>query len=227
MLETLCQNLNEVRNALTAACEEVGRSVDEVTLVCVTKYAEIDWVRGLYELGERHFGESRPQQLAERAELLPIDVHWHLIGSLQANKVRLTIQHAQTIHSVDSAKLLERVKRIAAEEQRAVDLFLQVNVSHEQTKHGWTPDGFREEAGRLVGGDFAPIAGLMTMAPPVESASEAAPFFRTLRELRDDVLPNAASLSMGMSGDFAEAIREGATHIRVGSRLFKGLAREL
>lgn len=223
MLDKLRQNLTAVQTDIDAACADVGRAPSDVTLVCVTKYARLEWVRGLYELGQHNFGESRPQQLAERASLFADDVVWHLIGSLQANKVRTAIEHAAVIHSVDSAKLLERIDRIAGEESVRPDLFLQVNVSGEDAKHGWSVDSFREEAGGLGRPTNTNVVGLMTMAPLVDTPEEARPYFAALRKLRDDVMPSGQSLSMGMSGDFAEAIREGATHVRVGSRLFEGL----
>ena len=144
MLDRLQKNLSGVRREIASACASSGRNVDDVTLVCVTKYAQIDWVHGLYELGERDFGESRPQQLAERTTLLPAEVRWHLIGTLQANKVRPVVRHASTIHSIDSLKLLERVERIATEEDAHPRLFLQVNVSGETAKHGWSPQSFRK-----------------------------------------------------------------------------------
>lgn len=223
MLDRLRQNLECVQADIAAACAQVGRDPDEVTLVCVTKYAELDWVHGLYELGQRDFGESRPQQLADRTPQFPEDVRWHLIGSLQANKVRLTIQHASVIHSIDSLRLLDRVDRIAGEDGVCPDVFLQVNVSDESSKHGWSPTSFRAEASSIAAPKHVAIIGLMTMAPRVDSPEEARPYFGKLRTLRDEMMPEASALSMGMSGDFAEAIHEGATHIRVGSRLFEGL----
>lgn len=223
MFDRLQKNLSEVRREIASACASSGRNVDDVTLVCVTKYAQIDWVHGLYALGERDFGESRPQQLSERTALLADDVRWHLIGTLQANKVRPAVRHASTIHSVDSLKLLERVERIAIEENACPQLFLQVNVSGEAAKHGWSPQSFRNDAARLPQSSQARIVGLMTMAPAVDRAGEARPYFTALKALRDEVGPAWPALSMGMSGDFCEAIEEGATHIRVGSRLFEGL----
>lgn len=222
MLDQLRQNLVTVHDQIDAACTDAGRNAKEVTLICVTKYAQLDWVRGLYELGERHFGESRPQQLAERTPLFDADVHWHLIGSLQSNKVRTVIQHAQTIHSVDSTKLLERVDRIAGEEGVIPNVFLQVNVSDENTKHGWSISSFQDEQPTSISLEHAHLVGLMTMAPRVDDTNSARPYFAALRQLNEEVV-TLPSLSMGMSNDFAAGIAEGATHVRVGSRLFQGL----
>jgi hypothetical protein len=223
MLDQLRQNLSAVRDQIATACRHADRNPDEVTLVCVTKYADIEWVHGLYELGERHFGESRPQQLSDRTPLFANDVHWHLIGSLQSNKVRSVVQHAHTIHSVDSTKLLERVDRIAGEEKATPNVFLQVNVSDEDTKHGWSVASFQAEKPADAQLKHARLVGLMTMAPRVDDTSQARPYFATLRQL-DDQFAKLPSLSMGMSNDFAAAIAEGATHVRVGSRLFHGLS---
>lgn len=223
MLDQLRENLASVRDDIARACSAAGRNAAEITLVCVTKYAELEWVHGLYELGERDFGEARPQQLAERTPQFGDDVHWHLIGSLQANKVRSTLQHARTIHSVDSAKLLERVDRIAGELGVSPEVFLQVNVSGEESKHGWSTASFEASRPPIETLQHCRVVGLMTMAPRVSEPAEARPYFAELRRLRDETLPALPSLSMGMSGDFSEAIGEGATHVRVGSRLYDGL----
>ena len=191
-------------------------------LVCVTKYAEDAWVRGLYELGERDFGENRPQNLQTRRAEFPGDVRWHMIGRLQSNKARAAVREASSIHSVDSRPLLDRCLRIADDEKREPTILLQANVSGEVSKQGFGPNDLTAE-------DVASpaVAGLMTMAPIVSHPAEARPYFEHLRDLRDRLSAEAGrplpELSMGMSGDFAEAVAAGSTIVRVGSRLYEGL----
>ncbi len=221
----------------------------------MTKYARLEWVRELLRLGVRLLGESRPQQFAERvgqielplADASPsgtspcgvsqtgaadsqVPIEWHFIGHLQRNKVRLVLPHASLIHSVDSPRLLERIHHVAAETGIAPAVLLQVNVSGETTKGGFSPDALEREWPQLAATKPAKIVGLMTMAPASRDPEEARPFFAALRELRDRLArqspPNVMlpELSMGMSGDFDVAIEEGATLIRVGSALFEGMS---
>jgi pyridoxal phosphate enzyme (YggS family) len=178
------------------------------------------------------FGENRPQQLAERQQLLP-DVEWHLIGQLQRNKVKLALQHASLIHSVDSVRLLERIAVVAQELNQIPRILIQVNLSREESKSGFDAATIRAEWNDVVSfADRVHIEGFMTMAAEADDPDAARPVFRELRELRDELRDLPASkakgltlseLSMGMSGDFIPAIEEGATLVRIGSRLFEGL----
>ena len=223
MLETLRRNLGDVRARIAAACGRAGRDPAGVTLVCVTKYADEAWVRGLYDLGERHFGESRPQQLTARREAFPGDVRWHLIGQLQSNKVRPAVRAADVVHSVASRKLLDRCARISDEEGVSPRLLLQINVSGEASKQGFVPEELTADLAAP-----AAVAGLMTMAPAADDPASVRPVFERLAALRDRLASEAGrplpDLSMGMSGDFEPAVECGATLVRVGSRLFAGLA---
>lgn len=230
--DLLRQNLTNIQKDIDAACERSGRSTDEVRLVAVTKYADWHWVEvlsGLY----RTFGENRPQQLAERQVMLP-SIEWHLIGQLQRNKVRLALQHASVIHSIDSLKLLERIAQATADLPRRPRILLQVNLSHEASKSGFEVEQLRSEWPAIVSHvDKFDIDGFMTMAAESEDPEDARPVFRDLRLLRDELRQTEASvaaglelrqLSMGMSGDFIPAIEEGATLVRIGSKVFAGLA---
>jgi hypothetical protein len=229
--ETIAQNLAAVRQDIARACDRANRAADAVRLVAVTKYAKWEWVQALAALHQT-FGESRPQQLAERQALMPT-AEWHLIGQLQRNKVRLAIQSAAMIHSVDSLKLLQRIALIAGEFGGRPQILLQVNVSAEESKSGFTPDDLLESwADVIVCHEAVEIAGLMTMAPASDDPENARPGFRVLANLRDELRSHNAAvntsislpeLSMGMSGDFAVAIAEGATLVRVGRRLYQGL----
>ncbi len=226
--KTVAENLAGVRASIADACEHAGREVDEVELVAVTKYAELDWVRPLLELGVRSLGESRPQQLVERAEQLE-GVDWHLVGHLQRNKVRRTLPATACIHSVDGMRLLQAIDRIAGEEGLRPRVLLEVNVSGEASKDGFSVESVRASWPDVLACDHVDVAGLMTMPTFTEDPAEQRLAFRSLRELRDELkalsdgrLP-LTELSMGTSHDFAAAIAEGATMIRLGRTLFRGL----
>ena len=229
--DQLTQNLNELQHHMQLACVRRGRSLKDVRLIAVTKYAEWSWVEALSSLHQT-FGENRPQQLAERQALLP-KIEWHLIGQLQRNKVKLALQHASLIHSIDSLRLLERVAQVAAELQLRPYVLIQANTSQETTKSGFTVDELRRDWSQIVSfSNVVQIEGFMTMAAESDDPEDARPVFRSLRLLRDELLQTESShsaglalreLSMGMSGDFVPAIEEGATMVRIGSRIFDGL----
>lgn len=224
--QQLNTNLAHVRSRIEAACAVSGRLPSDVTLVAVTKYAQIDWIDGLIQLGVTHLGENRPQQLVDRQSRWP-QVQWHLIGHLQRNKVKSVLVPAAIIHSVDSLRLAARISELATTPQ---SILFEVNVSGESSKDGFTPTSIRQDWSELVTLPNLRIRGLMTMAPLDQDAESARPVFVGLRQLRDElqsVSPDSVQLnqlSMGMSGDFEVAIEEGATLIRVGSRLFEGLS---
>ncbi len=225
----ILENCQQVLRRAAAACERSGRRPSDVRLVAVTKYAPVEWLPYLLEAGVRDLGENRPQQLVDRAARLPQDVCWHLVGHLQRNKVRPILPVAQWIHSVDTVRLLDRVDRLAAELGVRPRVLLEVNVSGESTKFGFSPDELVEHWPRIVEYRNVRLEGLMTMAPLVDDPEQTRPVFRQLRQLRDrlrtlsDQSPPLQELSMGMSNDFEVAIEEGATLIRVGSLLFDGL----
>jgi PLP dependent protein len=230
-LEVIAGNLRGIRLAIEAACVRANRSPESVQLVAVTKYAELEWVRDLVELGETQLGESRPQQLCHRVAELAGDVRWHMIGHLQRNKVDMVVPAAELIHSVDSLRLLRKIESSAAAVGKRSRILLEVNVSGEDSKDGFTPEELRSHWQEILDLKHVDVQGLMTMAPHSDQAESARQFFRQLRELRDELAARSESrltlpeLSMGMSGDFEVAIEEGATLIRIGSRIFDGLSR--
>lgn len=236
----LSGNLSRIRERIAAACARAGRSLEDVTLVAVTKYAELDWVRALVDLGVTELGESRPQQLVVRARELPPHVRWHLIGHLQRNKVESVLPVVDRIHSVDSVRLLDAissaarktpVREAAGVPARRPGLLLEVNVSGESSKDGFETATLMNAWPEIQQAEAVSITGLMTMAPLSDNPESARSVFRRLRELRDRLAEASQGrfplpdLSMGMSGDFEIGIEEGATLIRVGSSLFEGLTR--
>lgn len=226
--QTLHRNLTRLRQRIESACRRSGRDPDSVRLVAVTKYAELDWIRPLPAMGVNVFGESRPQQLVERAAALA-GIQWHLIGQLQRNKVRSVLPHVALIHSVDSPRLLQRIGDVAGELGLVAHVLLQVNVSGETSKQGFAPQDLRAGWSDILQVRHVQIDGLMTMAPLVDDPEQARPAFRALRELRDQLRRIAGDstllpeLSMGMSNDFEVAVEESATLVRIGSTLFEGL----
>jgi PLP dependent protein len=225
---TIAGNLEDVRARIAEACLKGRRAPDSVRLIAVTKTAQLDWIRALIELGQLDLGENRPQQLAQRAAELPQTVRWHLIGHLQRNKVELIWPRVQWIHSVDSLRLLRSLASFADKSSISPQILLEVNVSGETSKGGFAPDEL-SAAWDEIQASSLPVVGLMTMAPLANDPATVRPVFRGLRELRDRLAERSGKafplpeLSMGMSGDFEVAVEEGATMVRIGSRLFEGL----
>lgn len=225
-LEQLANNLALVRRRISIACESSGRSDREVQLVAVTKYSSVDEIRMLLSCGHRVLGESRPQQLASRAEELNGEnIEWHAIGHIQRNKVRQILPYVTLIHSVDSLRLLEEIDRTANNLDLHPAVLLQVNISGEESKQGFSPQELRDAVAQLKEFQHVEIKGLMTMAPLIDNDDEIRPIFGSLRSLLNELkqeIPTMTELSMGMSNDFEVALQEGATFIRLGSVLFKG-----
>lgn len=229
--DTIAENLTGIRRQIESACERSRRSPDAVTLVAVTKYAEREWVDALVALGQTVLGESRPQQLVRRAAEMQDDIEWHLIGHLQRNKVDLVLPATKLIHSADSLRLLKRISSGASAiaGDKTAHVLLEVNVSGEESKDGFEADALRDAWPGIQSLEHLDIRGLMTMAPLNDDPESPRRIFRGLRELRDELAAGSGGkhplpeLSMGMSRDYAVAIEEGATLIRVGSGLFDGL----
>nr|WP_226895293.1 YggS family pyridoxal phosphate-dependent enzyme [Luteolibacter marinus] len=216
----MADRLAELQGRVADACASSGRDPGEVELLAVSKTFPAEAVLEAYEAGQRNFGESRQQEAATKIEVLPGDIRWHFIGGLQRNKVRKVLSSFPVVHSMDSVRLLEHSDRIAGELAVKTQVYLEVNIAGEESKGGFLPDDLLAVGGTLVGFAHLEIRGLMVIPPEGESRR----WFAETRILRDRVesatglkLP---SLSMGMSGDFEDAIREGATIVRVGSALF-------
>ncbi len=225
--------LSAVRERISAACQRSGRSPDSVQLLPTTKYAPLPVVETLLSLNVTTIAESRPQQLIERAQRCSTNIHWHLIGHLQRNKVRAVMPYVTMIHSVDSLRLLETLREESLRRQQSISVLLEVNISGEDSKDGFKPDELIKLWPDFDVDGHVKIDGLMTMAPLTDDPELARPVFRRLKQLLDDrnaQLPphrQMQHLSMGMSDDFEIAIEEGATIIRLGSCLFDGLDRPL
>lgn len=209
-------NLEAVESRIRAAAESVGRSRADITLIAVTKKFPAAVIREAYALGVRHFGENYVQEFEEKSpELLNLDqANFHLIGHLQSNKARKAAELFQTIATVDSAKLARRLD----EAGKALDVVLEIKLSHEDAKFGCAPDDIAEVAAAVRASKNLRLTGFMTMPPWDENAELSRPYFKKLRELA--AAHGAEHLSMGMSHDLEVGIEEGATHVRVGTALF-------
>lgn len=232
------KNVERIRGEIASACARADRLPEEVSLVAVTKAVDMETIRNVLDAGLTDLGENRAQQLTARAaELdahlqrrrtaLPDAVRWHMIGHLQRNKVRSVLGCVAAIHSVDSLRLAEEINARAERAERTVDVFLQVNCSQEPQKFG-VAVGAATHLGEMICtlGNLR-LIGLMTMAPLVDDAEQARPVFVRLRELfeemRHDKIGGAdfRELSMGMTQDYAVAVEEGATVLRIGTALFE------
>ena len=224
-MEALEDILERVNAKIADACRRSGRDPSEVEVIAVTKTHSEDTVREAWEAGLRIVAENKVQEAAWKKPASVTGPSWHLIGHLQGNKVRPALELFDFIHSVDSAKLADRINFIADEIGASPRILLEVNVAGEKSKSGMPPSAVRDtlehilrECPRIT------VEGLMTMAPFSENPEDARPYFRQLRELRDrlqrELGVGLPRLSMGMSGDYEVAVEEGATWLRLGTVLF-------
>lgn len=216
--ESIAARVASVSARIEAACRRAGRSPSEVILVAVCKGFPPEAVLEAAAAGVTHFAENRVQEAAaKRPHLaaLPVGTLWHMVGHLQTNKVKATLELFDIIHSVDSLHLAEAISKRAS---RRVPVFLEVNVAAEPTKYGFhlreLPDAY-ETAARMANLD---VCGLMTVAPVARDPEEVRPIFRRLRQEAESL--GLRQLSMGMTDDFEVAIEEGATHVRIGRAIF-------
>jgi pyridoxal phosphate enzyme (YggS family) len=228
----ISDNVARVRERMAAAAEKSGRDREAVTLVAVSKYVDVDEVRALVAAGCHDLGESRPQQLWQKADALRGEpIRWHMVGHLQRNKTRRTVPLISLLHSCDSPRLAAAVAGEVGDSGQPVPILIEVNVSGDAAKHGFVPNEVEPAIVQLASLSGIQLRGLMAMAAWGTTGDTARRDFASLRELRDRLQRVAPSgvrldeLSMGMSGDFEEAIEEGATLVRVGSLLFEGLGR--
>lgn len=224
----IATNWQAVKDEVARAASECGRAPDDISIVGVSKYVAADCTLALVDAGCTRLGESRPQSLWQKAESPGnwTGVQWHLIGHLQTNKIRRLIKYQPIIHSVDSRRLLECIANESIAQKLTTSVLLEVNISGDPSKTGLSPDAalslleHRPSSG-------VNVIGLMAMAGWGTDADESRRQFELMRQLRDDWqhrLPfDLSELSMGMSGDYREAIASGATIVRIGSRLFEGV----
>lgn len=224
----LVENWQRTVDDVAASAVKSGRSRDEVRIIGVSKYVDSETAAALRDAGCRDLGEARPQQLFEKASRIKRgSVTWHLIGHLQRNKAKRVVELADVIHSVDSLKLLRSIADYANQCGRAPALLIEVNISGEPDKHGFAPQELGDAWPDIAAVASVSVIGLMAMAGLQSHGGDAKRQFAAVRELRDSLRAQYGAdlreLSMGMSGDFDQAISEGATMVRIGSRLFEGI----
>jgi len=226
--EQLAARLTAVRERIAAAANASGREPEEVKLIAISKTHPASVIRTLIELGAGDLGENRVQEAEEKiAEIGRDRARWHLVGHLQANKARRAVNLFEVIHSLDSLDLAQRLDRLCAEEGREkLPVLIQVDLGHEETKSGVDESELTDLVEGLKSLTHLELVGLMTLPPFFDDTEQSRPFFRRLRELRDELGSRGAfgnrkgELSMGMTHDFEIAIQEGATMVRIGTAIF-------
>ena len=222
----LKEQLEDVEKRIQAACDRSGRRREDVTLIAVSKTKPVSTLQEAYDLGIRVFGENKVQELTEKYEALPKDIHWHMIGHLQTNKVKYIVDKVDLIHSVDSLRLAETIEKEAEKHNCHANILLEVNVAEEESKFGLKTNEVIPLVEKIAYLPHITVRGLMTIAPFVENPEENREIFKKLYQFAVDIgrknIDNVTMdvLSMGMTGDYQVAIEEGATMVRVGTGIF-------
>ena len=224
---SITQNIEEIRGRMAQAAVRSGRKPEDVLLIAVTKLHEPDEIEEAIAAGVTDIAENKVQEIQKKFDQIHSPVNWHLIGHLQTNKVKYIIDKVVMIHSVDSVHLAQEIDKRAVAAGKTMDVLLQVNAAHEESKFGLDPKDVPQVFREIL--DSCPnvrIRGLMHIAPWSEDPEEIRPYFKEVKDLFDTLAavehPNAdfKYLSMGMSHDFETAIEEGANIIRVGTSIF-------
>lgn len=219
-------NYREVQENIKKACEKAGRNPKEVTLIAVSKTKPVEMLKEAYDAGARFFGENKVQEIQEKYDKLPEDIHWHMIGHLQRNKIKYIVDKVAMIHSVDSLRLAEAIEAEAAKHQVKVPILIEVNVAEEDSKFGLKMAEVLPLLEQISEFSHIEVKGLMTIAPYVENPEDNREIFRQLKKLSVDIAAKNINnitmsvLSMGMTGDYEVAVQEGATMVRVGTGIF-------
>jgi len=203
-------------DAVHSAARDVGRDPEDITTVVVTKFHPASLVRELYELGVRDVGESRHQEAQPKhEELSDLDLTWHFVGQLQSNKALAVSSYCQVIHSLDRSSLVTKL----AQASRVVDVFIELNLTDDPGRGGVWPDDLAALVEQVIATQSLQLKGLMAVAPQDEAPTAAFERVLAYRESLLALSPSSTELSLGMSGDFAEAIAVGATHLRIGTAI--------
>ena len=216
-LSRISENIRNVRAHIPAG----------VTLVCVSKFQPIQAIQEAYQAGERHFGESRVQELKQKVTQLPNDIQWHFIGHLQTNKLKMVLPYVSLVQSVDSVRLLDAVNAWGAANSKVINVLLEPHVAAEETKQGFEPSEILDILEHASDYPSIRFKGLMGMATFTDELSVVEGDFAAVRSLYDDCLQSYPSLngdftelSIGMSDDYPIAVRYGSTMVRIGSMIF-------
>jgi PLP dependent protein len=226
---SIAQNLERIRNEVADACSRAQRPLADVALMAVSKMHPVELLIEAHGAGQRLFGENRVQEWQQKAELAAslAGLEMHLIGPLQSNKSAKAAELFHAVQTVDSLKIATRLNAAAQALGNKLPVYIEVKLSHEESKHGLQPAELPALLDAIAGLDALVAIGLMTVPPwpddVTNAGAEARPYFQQLRRLRDDAVarhPTLTGLSMGMSNDFAVAIEEGSTCVRIGTAIF-------
>ena len=222
----ITENLKDVEARVCAACERSGRKREDVTLIAVSKTKPVEMLEEAYAYGCRYFGENKVQELDEKYDIMPKDIHWQMIGHLQRNKVKYIIDKVSMVHSVDSVRLAEAIEKEAAKKDICMPVLIEVNVAGEESKFGLSVEEVLPFLEEISSYEHLQVKGLMTIAPFVANPEENREVFQKLKKLSVDIAAkninnvNMSVLSMGMTNDYQVAVEEGATMVRVGTGIF-------
>ena len=220
------ENIKLVEENIKKACEKVGRDVNEVTLIAVSKTTPYTAIEEALPTGVKDYGENKVQELCDKYEILPKDIKWHMIGHLQRNKVKYLVGKASLIHSVDSIRLAEQIEKEYAKADEIANILIEVNMAQEESKFGITSEETEQLVREIAKFPHIRIKGLMTIAPYTDNPESNRVYFRNMKKLSVDIenknIDNVSMsvLSMGMTGDYQVAVEEGATLVRVGTGIF-------
>ncbi len=228
LLKKLSENIAKVKSEIRSCCIAAGRDPEDVTLIGVSKVFPVEYAEAAVKAGLKDLGENRVQELIpkiERFSSLDIDANWHLIGTLQKNKVKYVVGKTKLIHSVNTVELAEEISKRSTGNNVTTRILLQANVSGEESKHGFAPHELKPALDNVMDLPGIEVCGLMTMAPIETYEGEAREVFARTRVIFEDLKSYVHSdswtvLSMGMSQDYKSAILEGSTHVRIGTAIF-------
>ena len=219
------ENVQKIKERIERACERAGRDPGEVSILAASKTRTPEEIREVFEAGIRLFGENRVQEARDKIPLLSdLSIEWHMIGHLQRNKVKYAVNLFDVVESLDSKELADELEKRLSKVGKKMRVFIEVKLSPEETKHGCSPEEVLELARYVLSLEHLKLEGLMTVPPYFEDLELVRPYFRKLREIRDNLEDalgvNLPHLSMGMSHDFEVAVEEGATIVRIGTAIF-------
>ena len=222
----ILENINTVKENINAACKKVGRNPEEVTLIAVSKTKPYTDIEEALPSGILDYGENKVQELSEKYEILPKDIHWHMIGHLQRNKVKYLVGKVKLIHSVDSIRLANQIETEFAKKDEIANILIEVNMANEESKFGISASEALDLIKEISLLPHIRVQGLMTIAPYTDNPETNRTYFSKMKKLSVDIREknidnvNMDVLSMGMTGDYQVAIEEGATMVRVGTGIF-------
>ncbi|RAO98868.1 alanine racemase [Petrotoga sp. 9PW.55.5.1] len=224
MSNFLIENYLSLKKEIKEISEKCGRNKDEITLVAVSKNFPSEYIKSIYDVEQIDFGENKAQELIDKCkQLKDLNITWHFLGRIQTNKIKYIVPIAEYIHSVCRKKELDEIQKRVESIKKTQKIFLEVNVSGEESKAGLTPHQLKDFLEMATTYKNISVVGLMTMAPFTKDTNIIRNTFSTLREIKNDLIksyPSIKELSMGMTNDYKIAIEEGATFLRIGTRIF-------